>query len=299
MTNRTRYYIPSRIAPIGGLITAGCIGIAAAVVLGIVYSLLNHFNPFIYISFLATIGFGAILGAAVTKGSTIGHIRSPAMSYAITLFSGVVGVYVAWIGQIFLVTEAKVFVFDPLIIFAAIQAFAEIGVWELRGFQPKGWQLYACWSIEAIMIIGFAYVSGGGSEDPYCERCGKWTEPNGHITRLALASDLEIRTALEEDYGILTSLASQEVDDANYLDVSVHCCGSCDESNFMSLDRVAITVDSKGEVQVSTDSVVKCLIAPRSLTEGLVQLAKSSDLDEDNDSEEPSEPHQDDADSVS
>jgi len=288
MGDKTRYYIPSRVVPVGGLIQTVIAGTVAGCFGDALYSVLNFYNPFIYINILATIGFGVVVGGCVTWGSTRGHIRFPSLTHVMAIGTSVVGIYFSWIVYIFFLSgDEGIVVVDPISLASVVQTLANLGVWDIKGMQPTGWQLYACWGVEAALICGFAYSSGGGCDKPYCEDCGKWTTAEEHITQLSLAPDQEIRIALEdEDYGILTNLATEEINDAHFLDVSVHSCDSCENSNYMSLDRVAITINSKNEVETATENVVKSIIVPRALTVGLVELAKSQaddeTLDEDN-----------------
>ena len=165
----SRYYKSSKIVPLGGFFKTGLMGIVSAAIGGALYAVLDFYNPFIYVNILATIGLGAIIGAMVSMGSTSGHVRNSLVSHLAVLASAAFGLYISWVTFIYLLSGVdSLLVFDPLILVQIIDQIAEIGVWEMKGFQPKGWQLYGFWGVETLLIVGFAFSTGGGSEDPYC-----------------------------------------------------------------------------------------------------------------------------------
>ena len=73
------------------------IGGISSIVLGVVYTYILAWIPIIYVSFLATGGFGVVLGLAAGWSGRLGKVRNPMLIGAFGGMAGVLGLYV-WLG---------------------------------------------------------------------------------------------------------------------------------------------------------------------------------------------------------
>ncbi|RZK26574.1 MAG: hypothetical protein EOO63_14520 [Hymenobacter sp.] len=72
------YYQPSNKMPLAGTLALLAGGVAAALVLALVYIYAVWYIPFIYINFILCLGFGLLLGAALAALARLGKLRNPA-----------------------------------------------------------------------------------------------------------------------------------------------------------------------------------------------------------------------------
>ena len=91
------YYRHSGHTPVASLLLAGALGIVAGVVLAVVYAYLIEVVPFIKLRFLATMGFGAGVGALTAAIAKAGKVRSTAVVLALVGVVTLVAYYFAWV----------------------------------------------------------------------------------------------------------------------------------------------------------------------------------------------------------
>jgi MFS family permease len=72
------YYRHSGHTPIASLLLAGTLGMAAGVAMALVYAYLIEVVPFIKLRFLATMGFGAAVGAVTAAIARAARCAAPA-----------------------------------------------------------------------------------------------------------------------------------------------------------------------------------------------------------------------------
>lgn len=245
-------YAPSGAVPlVGGLLTVGG-GLLSAALLAFVYALIIRWIPFIYLNFLATLGFGMGMGIVIAMLASMGKIRSPLFVRFSWLLTVLFGFYVYWGATIWTHGHWQhgLQVFHPM----AIKAFAGIlfeeGSWGFRnGGNVTGWFLVAFWLVEFGMVVYFSYITAVANIDqPFCESCNEWTETEKGVA-LYQATGLEPewdKIRLGEFQSLLhVPLLSASL--GEYVRMDVNACPKCTNSNFLSIQKVKTTVDKEGD----------------------------------------------------
>ena len=281
-----RYYRDSGAVPLfGTVLMMGC-GIVAATVLSFIYAFVAYWNPLVYITVVATGLFGLGVGIAVNAGATLGKVQNPLYARLVGVVMGLLSVYLCWAFYLWaaqkgdvelclrLGIQAPELSFDPMRMYEVIQWIADNGLWSMFGGTPKGWGLYSLWAIEAAVIFLATVVIAGGNESPFCEPCNAWTDDAENLLQLENTNYEDLRLDLEEErYERLDELHTGQHNPKDCLRVTLHTCPKCDESNFMTIKHVEVTVDSDGDEQEDETDIVNRLIIPAELVTHLQTAA--------------------------
>ena len=249
------YEHSGRCGPVGVPITA-VTGILAGAVFGLAYAYIINWIPLIYVSFLATLGFGFVVGAAAAWGARIGKIRNMMVSTALGGLVGLLAVYFAWVFDPMARIED---VHEPFWRLDAIWAYMQlgytVGFWGIgqNGGPVTGPFLAAVWVIEAAMVLGTCIVTMRKwlGERPYCEETGKWTTSEANVGRLSLVDDQDaeakIRRLLDGDVGSLAEFYRATDADPALLQLDLATCPGCLACNFLTVKMVQTVLNKKGE----------------------------------------------------
>ncbi len=244
--DKSRYYQPSGTAPVGGIISGMVTALAVAFVLGGLYGIIDHYNPFIYINFLGALMLGAVSGGVVRWRVSQGKIRSRAIARLMAVAAGFASLYCAWGAYLTALFEWDIIVVDPIQMFHFINGVAQVGAWEMKGTRPLGMALYSIWAIEAGVVLFFAYNAALDNEIPYCEDCNEWTTSKLTNVHVPLMEATTLNEDLEtENYEPFLANCSQPVVDAEHLVVTVNGCENCD-MHYLKVDRVKPKADGDG-----------------------------------------------------
>ncbi|MGI4884569.1 MAG: hypothetical protein ACRYFR_06380 [Janthinobacterium lividum] len=287
------YYQPSNKMPLGGAVLFLLGGAAAAAVLALVYVYAIWYIPFIYVNFVLCLGFGLLLGAGLAGLARAGKLRSPRGVGGLAAAVGLVAVYLEWGAYLtlFFGTEAPApgapstaahlfstsglhvastsfspglfatILSHPAGMWNAMRQINETGTWSLRGATPSGLLLWAIWLVEALVIVGGAYLlAATQAHEPFSEATNAWAaeetlaHPVGYIQHAA-----DARQALETgQFHVLTPhVAASELD--QFARVKLHCAPNDDACHFLTLENITKERDNKGKVTQKTATVVQRL----------------------------------------
>lgn len=274
-----RYYQSSGSAPIVGILLALAIGTLGASFVGVIYAFIDWYNPFIYVTFLATCGFALGAGFFALMGVTIGKIRNRAVSTLVAVISGLLGLWVSWVTFIWILGDYPpvsnmMGFFNPSQFFLFLQVVGQEGLWEIKGGTPTGWGLYTFWLIEAAIVVLGSGLMGLSHDSPFCERCNCWTDEKTCDAKIPLIEDMAgLKIDLENEmYDKVTELATQPAAPEAHLQVKIHKCPSCENSTWTTIEQVVTTVNDKGESNTSTEKFIRSLSVPRETAEHLLAL---------------------------
>ena len=240
------YYQPSGKSSGAGILILLVGGLVAAVVLGAIYAYATHFIPFIYISFLLTMGYAFAMGWVVNQLTKMGKIRNPSLVMWASIIIGIVAVYSAWVFW-FHAALGVLFV-NPMDVLGAQQVLGLTGAWSIGSFAPTGTTLYAFWGVEAAIIaIGTWLSSQNQVLEPFCEPCEKWLETKKEVTNLSLSeAPTELLKSLEAG-SVDDLLKLKKTEDSAYTKISLKDCPSCKVTTLMDLGIAEIVVDNEGK----------------------------------------------------
>jgi hypothetical protein len=256
------------ISPIG-ILLASTLGIATAVVLGVVYSFGIVHIPIVQINFLLTLGYGCVMGAAVGWGAKAGKIRNPFVATAYGFVVGLIGLYVAWgtdlLARLVIPGGGNNYLaaYSPTALMNYIEVFYKNGFWGMGKDQMvSGIPLAIVWAIEAAVIVGGSTVLARQFilNIPFCESCGRWTvkKPGTRPLSLIGAGDA-LKQLLSGD---LTSLANFNLaqNEAIYMQLDLANCPSCTESNFLTIQQAKQTLDKEGKLKVELTPLLRNML---------------------------------------
>ena len=280
--------------PVAGLLWSLMLGGATAAVLGVVYAYATNYIPLVYINFLLTIAFGAAIGGAVGAGARMGRVRNLPVAVAAGVLMGLVGLYVAWAFDP-MARFGFSPVFDPLALYAYMQVFYENGFWGMSGDNTvSGIFLGLVWAAEAgaILFIAGKIPAGVLADKPFCETCIEWGTTEGAVQRLSVTPKQQdsLNRLLTGDLEALAQFDRTPGDQGPYLTLDLTTCGSCAESNFLTVSLVTPTTDREGKPTTVVQPLLQNLVVHESEIElirnagreplHVEQLADADDADE-------------------
>lgn len=277
------YEHSGRCGPVGVPIAAAA-GILAGAVVGLAYVYIINWIPFIYVAFLATLGFGFLVGAAVAWGARLGKIRNMAVSTALGAMFGLLAVYFAW-------------AFDPMArvedvdhpfwqlehIWQYMQFGYANGFWGIgqNGAAVTGPLLAGVWGIEAAMIIGICVVAVRTllGERPFCEETNQWITTTQNVARLSLVGDDHIeeklKRLLDGDLSSLAEFYRAGPEDPAVLQFDLATCPDCPTCNYLTVKSIQTVINKKGE---ATNEETKLLVNVR-ITPEQVATVRAAGID--------------------
>jgi hypothetical protein len=129
-----------------------------------------------------------------------------------------------------------------------------------RGDKPvKGTELLIFWGLEALGILGCVTVIPilGLRQRTFCETCNRWMPKAEPIMRVAPADEETVRQQMiAKNLPHLTTLGWATSQTPHHLLVELRKCPRCDESSFVSVNRITITVNNKGQRQEKVKKIV-------------------------------------------
>jgi hypothetical protein len=274
------------------------VGMVAAVALAFVYQLLLHLIPFIYISFLVTLGLGFACGIAGGMIVHAGKVRN-------VLFAGAIGIvlmlsalsakYYFQYQRIFAevvdeqmkqwqIPETQRAEFaeaaaEEFTFIAHLQARADIG-WEIGrngGMPIQGVFVYLIWLIEAGIVGYYALIMPTSrAREPYSEKLDAWADEVEQVMTLPITSEemvTKIKAATSVDE--LLTLPIPETDESHQF--ALYTVNSIQgeelEDAYLSVALVTLSINSKGEQEQKELPLVKYAILSSEQRHQLVEDA--------------------------
>ncbi len=264
------------------------VGIVMAIVFGVIYAYLNWYNPFIYITVVATLFgawfFGIFASKVVVK---VGKIRSLAVAVIIGLLLAIIIDYTQWVIWIdlafnatdnvgndqigFLVSNVKseellYLAFNPDLVWQHIDTIRSVGgVWTIKGSKMHPLFLAVIWGIETLIFlivttIGFT----SQTDEPFCETTGTWHEQQAYPL-VYIGEPQETVDFLKsgnrkwldnvyvgKDFDAIAASEEDEEDDTGHFPGRLQLYTSGDRNNsFVKLERIITKVNKKGESETT------------------------------------------------
>ena len=273
-------YEHSGAVPLTGILVFLPIAVVGAI-LGVVYDYLIVWIPLIYINFLVTAGFGALLGGICGRAARAGKIRNTPVTAVLTFVIALVAYYASWAVDPlarFGPADGAILI-SPIILAQYIEAFFQQGTWTLFGDQSvSGIFLAAVWLVEAAVIFGGATVIAVSMtrNHPFCEMCHRWTTKEDDVRRMSLigAEPAAIENISAGKIDVLEKLAKALDEEAAYLRVDLASCPDCSQSSYVSVQLVSSSVDKKGNESTATKAVLENLSVDAAETERVSQVGR-------------------------
>ncbi len=248
----------------------------AGVPLGLAYSYLIRWVPFIYLNLLATCAYGLVFGWMTMRLLKAGHVRNTTLAALVGLGAGLLALYGEWSGHLHALTEDPPWLFGPDEILRGMQVLYTEGSWGMKsGGNVTGIELALVWVGEAGLIVGFATLLPYGfvQGTPYCEKSRCWLDEDKKINTLESITDPAQLAALKAGDIMPIVAAKPKTEGAAvftrlWLKRSPQCPVFCT----LRVQDVTVTIDKKGKVNESAKNLTGDLIIPASMFELLAKF---------------------------
>jgi hypothetical protein len=240
---------------------------------------------------LATLAFGALIGAAVWGVARLGKVRNAQIVGIIAACAATVSLYCSWafwvenVYRIFGEGElnALMLMQRPHELWEAIKLINQEGTWGTTAGHPtKGTELWILWACEAIAVVGAAALTAvtGIQSQPFCETCQVWCSATEKLVLSPVSNIPQTKRQIaQRDFSFLQKLGAGNKKYV-HLKAELHSCPNCRELNTLTLQQSAVPLRRYRSPYVTLAD--KLLISRaeadsfRKTAAGLKQLAKAA-----------------------
>ncbi|MFD2600143.1 hypothetical protein ACFSQ3_14390 [Sphingobacterium corticis] len=221
------------------------LGILAAIILPIIYVIINRMIPNIWFSAITAALLGLGIGAAINFGIQIGKLRSKTIAFVVATFCGLLGFYVQWVFFDTIAYSQNGFTFDlnsddikvlasdffflfthPNLLFTEISSLNEYGTFSIESSSTvSGGLLWLIWFGEFVIILGglfFAVFREGTIDTPYSELNNAWFKKRKELHFIPFVTDKEafLQDLDNKNYAVLANDPALQIA-AEYAQVTI------------------------------------------------------------------------------
>jgi hypothetical protein len=247
-------------------------GLLGAILFAGLYEFLLDLIPFVYVSFMLTLGFGfglAFMASMIIKSA---HCRNRAIAAVLALVIGGTGLAASFGWGYRRALSAAVEQYPDTTV---LQLAQEVSVmewmnvrmengWTIRNSDLTGGFVVFVWIVEALVVLGMALMVGASEAgEPYCERCQLWTESqNAGIPGLSKA---DVQPLLDRgDLAAVLSLPEPTGGDAAVrIKLVRNHCPQCAETAYLTVSEIRTEVTNGKEKENSTELIAKAQLSPK------------------------------------
>lgn len=252
-----------------------------------IYSLLLWYIPFIYIHFIFTGGFGLLLAWTLNRILKLCKVRNNKIANYFALLTGIFAVYFIWTSYITLLYNAgetissdintyklrglsmtKTFFniwdfigisLNPNIISETMSYLYDNGAWSIRTITVKGFFLAFVWFLEAIIVLGVAWLGGTEQVDePFSEQSNSWFEKKKLPYYIKQPENLEkfLEALRNGKSSVLNSLEYDSQNSMDYYQITTFA-HSNEMIAYINFSNVKVTFDDKGKESNDVKELLK------------------------------------------
>lgn len=255
-------YSHSGAVPISGAISTLVGGALTAAISGLIYAYAFHWIPLIYINFLLAMAFGIVIGVAISIIARRGKIRNNLFLRFAGVLCALFGIYVYWGAYLWALAgigNVGLSAFWPPTLIGFAEHLFDQGSWGFKGVANiNGWFLVCFWVGETGLILWMATaIALTNAQLPFCEACNEWTDTEQGVARLnATGQEPAWQQVLSGDLPSLAEFPPAEPTAREFVRLDVARCPRCEQSRFLTIHRVEITTDKKGNDTTKEKPVV-------------------------------------------
>ncbi len=242
-----------------------------AIVIGVLYSGIVVYLPFLKLRGVVTFLYGALLGTMTGWMCRTTKFRNHfAVAMATIIITGVSyyaawAVHCAWYIQSqegFSKDVALIAIqgFDPRTILGWGEYIFANGLWFKNGNPHDGWEAVFGWVIEAGIIFVTAFMTRkvyGNS--PFCEDCNEWTQETKELAALPVSpSDPAWQTVIGGNVSSIRKLQLAP-ETSRYVELQLASCPTCANSDFLTALSVDMVVNKEGNLEKKEADIFRAL----------------------------------------
>lgn len=247
-------------------------GAIAAVPLGLIYSFLIKWIPFIYLNFLITAGYGFVFGLMTALLMKFAKVRNG----PVALLSGLAVGLMAWAGSWngcarALLGDKVPWLLTPHQLFAFIKIIYTHGSWGI-GFSSSeavtGIPLAIIWLLEGAVIVGIAALVAYSSisTTPFCELHDCWLGQEKKMDKLdAFIRPEHIAAFKVGDIAPLEESQPRVPASGRFARLTLRHSDQCHDFCTLSIANVTVTTDKNGNPKEEEKQLMTNLLVPRSM----------------------------------
>jgi hypothetical protein len=279
------YYKHSGQFSLVGLAIGTVTGVAAAVPLGYAYGLGLIQISDERMAFLATLSFGALIGAATGYGLIWGKVRNQPVALATNGITSALALYLSWavwIAAILKNQQAddiswRELASRPADVWHLMGVINQYGTWSNNnGPAVHGLELWGIWLLEAAAVIGAALATGFyvTNRHPFCEACGRWGGRGARFILSAPQDLTQLKLQIEaNDFRSMEALGAGNKG-GEHLVVVLDTCEGCRSFHTMSITHSAVQRNRFGSASFRHKEIVKHLLVNPAQAETLRQISQ-------------------------
>ena len=251
-----------------GILLAVAAAALLSLPLGLAYSYLLRWIPFVYVNVLATFGYGSAFGWVTARLLKAGHVRNLPLAAVVGLAAGLFALYGEWSGHLHTLFDDGPWVFLPGDILRVMPLLYDKGSWSFHGSNVTGIPLAIVWLAEAGIILGMAMLLPYTfvRETPYCEKTRCWLDEEKKINSLGRFTDPAHLAALQAGDIMPITQASPKVEGASvFTRLLLKRSAKCPVFCTLRVQDVAVSFDNKGNVKEKVADLTRDLIIPASM----------------------------------
>ena len=268
--SNSQFYVPSGNYALRSFVICLALSFTIVLVLGVLYSILVWYIPFVYFNFILTGVFGALLGILIFPIVRLGHVRSRKIEWLFMVLICLSGLYFSWAAHMTLVynmsgtgtlnAETSFRLEDfviistrPLAMIKDIYESSWYGVWSIGSIPIRDVAIWTVWILEAtIIMIAIWEINRKWSLLPYSEVEGNWCGKEVLNKKLTLYRGMTkfIDAIRENDISVLTRAPNTDSTNMEYTELAIYS-STGDNHSFIAFFNKTVKRDSNGkQVQV-------------------------------------------------
>jgi hypothetical protein len=263
---------------IHGPLLALSAGACSALPLGLAYSYLIKWIPFIYLNFLITAGYGFAFGLLTTVLLKFGKVRNNAVALLCSVGVGLLASYGSWAGCVHALVNGAPWFLTPGQILRVMNVLLQEGSWGigLSSHEPvTGIFLAIVWIGEAGIIVGICTIAGFSSvsHTPFCETHDCWLDEEKKIDKLDVFVRPEDITAFKSgDIAPLEQARPRVPASGQFARLTLKYSSRCEDYCAFSIANVTVTPDKDGKMKEKVTELMTNLWVPKTMFDYLARF---------------------------
>ena len=248
---------------------------AAAIIafpLGIIYSYLIKWIPFIYLNVFITVGYGFAFGLTTAWLMKFAKVRNRGVALLTGLAVGLIAWWGSWNGCARALLGSRVpWLLTPDQLIKFIKILNENGSWGI-GFSSSeavtGIFLALIWLAEGVTIVGISTFAAFTpiANTPYCELHECWLNKEKKIDKLdAFVRPEHIEAFKAGDIGPLEESQPRVPASGRFARLTLKHSDSCHDYCTLSISNVTVAPDKKGNMKETEKALMTNLLVPKSM----------------------------------
>jgi hypothetical protein len=261
-----------------GLVPPLIAAILVGLPLGLLYSYLIKWIPFIYLNFLLTFGYGFAFGAMTMVLLKFGNVRNSVIALLCGLAAGLIGWYFNWNGHINALIDHAPWLLNPRQIGHAVQLLYSTGSWSIgfSGHDPvTGIPLAFIWLCEGAIIVGISSLISYGfvSKTPFCEQHKCWLDEEKKIDKLdAFVSPAQLAALEQGDIAPLEEAHPRVPASGRFARLTLRYSDKCDDFCTLTIENIDVTLDKDNNPKEKSQLLMTNLFVPKTMFDYLAKF---------------------------